>query len=562
MIVLWVAAVAATVGALLGWRFERIGRAAITAALALVWAAVGRVVVLLAAEDTSWEIIVDHTRPGLGALRRAMGLWGGSAGSLLLFTAIVATTVLVGGRWRRWWVAAAVATPLLWALVLVEPPFVRLDVPAIAGSGLSPILEHWAMLAHPPLLYLGLALALVPAISTPAASKRWTFGAVATLTVALALGGRWAWVELGWGGWWAWDPVENVALIPWLLLLVSVHLPTDARLTRVAAALVWPAVFAGTAMTRTSLRTSVHAFADAEGLGWFLWPLAAGSAVVLARAVGARAPSRRPSVGRRLAAIVAFVAAVVVAAGTFRPFVPGDATTGVFYARFLWPVALVAMIGVGVAPRRDGDRWVPLAVDSALGAAIMLGIGAASGWTWWWQLVWLVCLGIGAGALAGDAIRTRPRTRRSIARFGGHLGLLLVCAAIVGDTASTSTTFGLAAGESLEVDGRIVTNLDATIRSGSLEVPGPLVLGADIDVDGTVLSPTLTVYPERGLRLPELVSRPGPTEDVQLILRSIDDDGAAVVTLNVEPLASLVWLGAILIATSTALAASGRRTTT
>ena len=38
--------------------------------------------------------------------------------------------------------------------------------------------------------------------------RRWSLFSWILLT-AITLGGRWAYVELGWAGYWAWDPVEN-----------------------------------------------------------------------------------------------------------------------------------------------------------------------------------------------------------------------------------------------------------------------------------------------------------------------------------------------------------------
>ena len=43
------------------------------------------------------------------------------------------------------------------------------------------------------------------------------------LTLAIILGGRWAYLELGWGGYWAWDPVENASLMPWLVATAYLH---------------------------------------------------------------------------------------------------------------------------------------------------------------------------------------------------------------------------------------------------------------------------------------------------------------------------------------------------
>ena len=47
--------------------------------------------------------------------------------------------------------------------------------------------------------------------------RRWTLLVWCFLTVGLVLGALWSYSVLGWGGYWAWDPVENVALLPWLV---------------------------------------------------------------------------------------------------------------------------------------------------------------------------------------------------------------------------------------------------------------------------------------------------------------------------------------------------------
>ncbi len=535
-----IAAVAATVAIVLGALDHRTASVATRVAVVAAWAAVLVLVAALIRVDTSLELVVSHTRPGLSAPRRVMGLWGGSEGSLLFFAAVLGTALAsVAPTSRAGRIAAPLAiAPLLWATVTVASPFERLDVPAIAGSGLSPILEHWAMLIHPPLLYGGLALALVPALMDAGPrSARVSRLAVAVLTAALALGGRWAYTELGWGGWWAWDPVENAALIPWFLLIVHLHVPPHHTLHRWAALLVWPAVFAGSAMTRTSLRTSVHAFANADDIGWFLWPLTAAVAVGSAL-VGSRLPrSTRLSVPRLLPVTIAFFCAIVVALGTYRPFLPGEATDGTFFARYLWPVAIVAIVGLGLAPamrgrnRTDGSRPMLFA---AIGAILGLTLAMAVGLTIWWQIVHAAALG------AGLATLPFARSRR---QHLAHLGLWLVLAGALGGTASTQQTFSLDQGEARAVEGHLIENVDL-----SLEGDNPAVITATVVVDGhRELRPSLAIHPERALRLPEVATTGHLFEDLQLILRSADDDGSILLTVNVEPLANWVWIGAALI---------------
>src|SRR5438128_1112727 len=89
---------------------------------------------------------------------------------------------------------------------------------------------------HPPMLYLGFIGFTVPFAVAMAAlitgrlsdrwiriTRRWTLAAWVFLTIGLVLGALWSYGVLGWGGYWAWDPVENVALLPWLMSTAFLH---------------------------------------------------------------------------------------------------------------------------------------------------------------------------------------------------------------------------------------------------------------------------------------------------------------------------------------------------
>ena len=45
-------------------------------------------------------------------------------------------------------------------------------------------------------------------------------------TLGIGLGGLWAYTVLDWGGYWAWDPVETGSMLPWLVLVIMLHLRT------------------------------------------------------------------------------------------------------------------------------------------------------------------------------------------------------------------------------------------------------------------------------------------------------------------------------------------------
>ena len=95
--------------------------------------------------------------------------------------------------------------------------------------GLNPLLQYWAMVIHPPFLYLGyvgfavpFAFAMSALISrAPGESwihttRRWTLVTWLFQSTGVMLGSAWAYHVLGWGGYWMWDPVENASLLPWL----------------------------------------------------------------------------------------------------------------------------------------------------------------------------------------------------------------------------------------------------------------------------------------------------------------------------------------------------------
>ena len=108
--------------------------------------------------------------------------------------------------------------------------------PPVDGAGLNPSLQNPYMIAHPPLLYLGYVGLTIPfafamarsprSASTSGGSSRRAAGRSPpgrSSASRILLGAKWAYEEVGWGGWYAWDPVENAALMPWLVATAFLH---------------------------------------------------------------------------------------------------------------------------------------------------------------------------------------------------------------------------------------------------------------------------------------------------------------------------------------------------
>ena len=92
------------------------------------------------------------------------------------------------------------------------------------------------MQIHPPMLltgYMSFGIPFAFAIGLLAAGRvtqpwlremrNWMLLAWAIQSAGLLLGAWWAYRVLGWGGYWGWDPVENVALLPWLVATAYLH---------------------------------------------------------------------------------------------------------------------------------------------------------------------------------------------------------------------------------------------------------------------------------------------------------------------------------------------------
>jgi cytochrome c-type biogenesis protein CcmF len=96
------------------------------------------------------------------------------------------------------------------------------------------------------------------------------------MSLALVLGGYWAYVTLGWGGYWAWDPVETAGLLPWLAMTSLLHTSVMSRrknnykiLGPLLAMLSLVLVLLESFVTRGGIWSSVHSFiVEDNGGAW------------------------------------------------------------------------------------------------------------------------------------------------------------------------------------------------------------------------------------------------------------------------------------------------------
>jgi len=250
--------------------------------------------------DFSLAVVATNSHSTKPMLYKITGFWANHEGSLLLWVQILTlfgAAISVFGkklptafRARVLAVQASVAVGFLLFMIFTSNPFDRLATIPFEGNGLNPLLQDPGLAFHPPMLYLGYVglsvafsfaiAALIDGEVTPAWARwvrPWTLTAWCFLTGGIALGGWWAYYELGWGGWWFWDPVENASFMPWLAATALLHsaIVVEKRdalksWTILLAIIAFSFSLLGTFLVRSGVLTSVHAFAVDPARGIFI----------------------------------------------------------------------------------------------------------------------------------------------------------------------------------------------------------------------------------------------------------------------------------------------------
>lgn len=404
--------------------------------VALFWA--------LGTNDFSLQYVAQHSARSMELHYRLGALWGGQAGSLMLWAFLLAAFGSAGVRANRDahpslipWVSVVLlanAGFFLFLLTFLTNPFERIAPGEILsdGQGLNPLLQHPVMMIHPVMLYLGFTGFATPFAFAFAAlvtgdlgttwfrtTRRWSLFAWLALGTGIVLGGRWAYEVLGWGGYWAWDPVENASLMPWLAAtayLHSVMIQEKRNMLRmwnvVLIGLTYSLCLFGTFLTRSGIVQSVHAFTDAGWykplfLGYVLTSTAIFTLAVFLRRHELRSPRKLESVVSREASFIVnnwvfMVLLAVVFGFTLLPVISesigGERLTlgPHFFNVVTAPLALVLLFLTGVGPpiawrkaslkslQRQFKWPVGVGVVTGLGLMAMLGVGVG----YWPILCW------------------------------------------------------------------------------------------------------------------------------------------------------------------------------
>ena len=577
--------------------------------------------------DFSVLNVATNSNSRLPLQYRLAATWGSHEGSLLLWTFMLTAWMVAVTMFsnhlpskmvaRVLSVMAMISTGFLLFMLLTSNPFARLLPIPPDGRDLNPLLQDPAMVAHPPMLYMGyvgFCVAFAFAIAALLGgrldatwarwSRPWTTIAWMFLTCGIALGSFWAYYELGWGGWWFWDPVENASFMPWLVGTALIHslAVTEKRggfksWTVLLAIAAFSLSLLGTFLVRSGVLTSVHAFATDPKRGvfilGFLTVVIGGSLTLYAwRAKQVGLGSKFDLLSRESLLltnnVLLIVAAGSVLLGTLYPlFIDalnlGKLSVGPPYFNAVFvPLMAPAMFLMGVGPiARWKHATIPeLAVRLKWAFALSL-ISAVllpfviGGWQWRASLGLLLAVWIVATSLQNIFSRVRSASGASnfFARlaapprsyYGMQLAHVGVAVFIAGVTVVTS----------YQSERDVKMNIGDTVTVGGyqfqlkkisqLQGPNYQAVRADVEVSPQGGAPYAIMHPEKRAFLAGQ-SVTSETSIDRSIWRDLyvslgDEVGGGAWTLRVyhKPLVNWIWGGALLMALGGGLAVTDRR---
>lgn len=409
-------------------RLYRSARIASTLTFATCLSAALTLLYMFYQRDYSVLYIFKNSSNDLPSIYTLTAFWSSLEGSHFLWTLLMSLFAMLA-HWTANrdnshimpYVSMTLQAILSWMFFLTitaSDPFL-MQLPAQQnGMGMNTLLQNPYMAIHPPTLFTGYTALSIPFAYGMAALfygditegwlktiRRWTLFAFSALTAGIFLGGRWAYMELGWAGYWAWDPVENSSFIPWLFctamlhsLLVQERLGQLKRLTIVMSFFGFFFSFFGTFITRSGVISSVHSFAESN-IGYHYLFFLSTMFLIFVLVYAFRAPSILPAdtgkawgISKESALVVTqfllLTFAAIVCIGTLFPIV-SEALTGQrvsiqapYYNAFAPFIGLgfVLAIGVGNLMRYQTDKFIGGKVVFVKALIIALPFGLLMCW--------------------------------------------------------------------------------------------------------------------------------------------------------------------------------------
>jgi cytochrome c-type biogenesis protein CcmF len=568
--------------------------------------------------DFSVLYVANNSNTALPGPLKFAAVWGAHEGSLLLWSFILgiwSSAVAAFSKSlpddivaRVLAVMGFVAVGFMLFILLTSNPFDRLYPVPVEGGDLNPLLQDFALIVHPPMLYVGyvgFSVAFAFAVAAMLSgqldqnwarwTRPWTTTAWLFLTMGIALGSWWAYYELGWGGWWFWDPVENAAFMPWLAGTALIHslAVTEKRgLFKSSTLLLAIGAFSlsllGTFLVRSGVLVSVHAFASDPARGLFIL-------IFLALVIGIslclyawRAPTLITQVGFKFLSRESFIlinnlllviAAGVILLGTLGPLVftaldLGTISVGPQYFELVFMLPMIPLVlAVGFGMHASWRSMEPGVLLNQLKVPLAIAVIGGIALPWWvfGSVSVLTAVGVIIGlwtiasALLNPVKRLfgkGPRITRAMAAMQmAHLGLgMTVLGITITSAFSVITDQGLRPGDSMDIQGYTFRFEGTRPATGpNYEATQGIFSVYRDDELFTEMVPEKRVYRVQTNPMSEAAIEVGLGRDLFVALGEPLGEGAWSVRIQYKPLIRFIWVGCIVMALAGLLSISDPR---
>ena len=551
--------------------------------------------------DFSIKYIAQHSNKELPIFYKISSIWSAHEGSMflwILFLALWSQLFNINLSKKNILKAPAIGLlafilfGFLMFLLFTSNPFeVILPIAPINGADINPVLQDPALAIHPPFLYLGyvgfvIAFAYNTAflikgdmdINWERVVRPWSLAAWILLTIGISLGSWWAYYELGWGGYWFWDPVENVALMPWLAgtaLIHSLYVSSRTKALKSWTILLSISVFSlslfGAFIVRSGIIDSIHSFANDPQRGLYLLGF---SAILITISLGFYAyrlpvlistnlvPSKSKEAFLSINNIIFATLIFAVFLGVMYPlifdFMYGERISvgPPYYNTIFAPLTFLASIflvfSVGSLWKRSSQLFF---INSALSASILLStlitlylVSLFNDFNWWFV----------GGLFSSFLILFRYLILIIYSFYQGnyfnkasaiaHIGLgLLILATTFNASLSYEKVINIKPGETYTAEAYEFTliNFDLINESNYDSVRAKFSVK-----DINSLNKVFFLYPEkrkyfiRGQITSESAIKITPTKDIYMTLGDQLDSGYWVVNIQYNYLIRLIWIAA------------------
>ena len=569
------------------------------------------------------EYVSKYSSSFTPLIYKISAFWAGMEGSMLFWLFILSIYIfalILSNKEDDYlpWVWPVLGIIQLFFIVLTtffENPFrPALFVDEIGGgAGLNPLLQHPAMLIHPPMLYLGYIGFSVPFAYAVSAmiqkkttsewlliTKRWTLFSWLLLSVAIVLGGRWAYLELGWGGYWAWDPVENASFMPWLTgtaYLHSVLIEEKKNMLKFWNVLLIMLTFLltifGTYLTRSGIVSSVHAFAATDLGIWFFYFvifILSSCVIILTIRKGQLKPSNRiknifsKESGFLFNNLIFISLLIVVLWGTMFPIIneafSGDKITvgAAYFNKIVVPIGLCLLLLMGVAPllawKKTSIKQLLKNLKSPLIISLIITFifgfyldNFISYTTISIFIIFLTLIIILREFLKGVRIISKKENlsflkalysllNRNRPRYGGyivHVGIIVMLIGFTGHAFNREVDLSFSMDNSTQsieeyrfiYKGHWIESIDThpIERKNHVALVTELDIFEDNDFVGTLLPEKRIYIHQNNQQHAEVMLISSLLRDIYIILGSLDESGQATMKIRINPMVNFVWIG-------------------